>query len=90
MKSAQGYRRSRRLKIFLFLGLWWPSCLSEQKDFSYFGMELSRQHSLKFESYWPKGSGEVSFFKANYSRFSIFSSGGHFVHQSETVSAILV
>ena len=29
-------------------------------------------------------------FKANYSRFSIFSSGGHFVHQSKTVLAILV
>ena len=32
---------------------------------------------MKFESHWPKGSGKVSF-KANYSRFSIFSSGGHF------------
>ena len=29
-------------------------------------------------------------FKANYSQFFIFSSGGHFVHQSETVLAILV
>ena len=29
-------------------------------------------------------------FKANYSRFSIFSSGGHFVHQSGTILAILV
>ena len=29
-------------------------------------------------------------FKANYSRFSIFSSNGHFVHRSETVLAILV
>ena len=44
---------------------------------------------MKFESHWPKGSGGVSF-KANYSRFSIFSSGGHFVHQSETVLAISV
>ena len=25
-------------------------------------------------------------FKANYSRFSIFSSGGHFVHRSRTIS----
>ena len=41
---------------------------------------------MKFESHWPKGSGEVSF----YSRFSIFSSGGHFVHRSRTVLAILV
>ena len=29
-------------------------------------------------------------FKANYSRFSIFSSGGHFVHRSKTVLAVLV
>ena len=40
--------------------------------------------TMKFESHWPKGSGGVSF-KANYSRFSIFSSGGHFVHRSQTI-----
>ena len=39
---------------------------------------------MKFESHWPNGSGGFSF-KANYSRFSIFSSGGHFVHQSGTI-----
>ena len=44
---------------------------------------------MKFESHWAKGSGGVSF-KANYSRFSIFSSGGHFVHQSQTILAILI
>ena len=33
---------------------------------------------MKFESHWPKGSGGVSFY-GNYSSFSIFSSGGHFV-----------
>ena len=44
---------------------------------------------MKFESHWVKGSGGVSF-EANYSRFSIFSSGGHFVHRSQTVLAILV
>ena len=44
---------------------------------------------MKFESHWPKGSGKVSF-KANYSRFPIFSSGGHFVHRSKSVSAIFV
>ena len=44
---------------------------------------------MKFESHWPKGSGGISF-EANYSRFSIFSSGGHFVHRSATVLAILV
>ena len=42
---------------------------------------------MKFESYWPKGSGGVSFY-GNYPRFSIF--GGHFVHRRETVLAILV
>ena len=44
---------------------------------------------MKFESHWPKGSGGVSFY-GNYSRFSIFSTGGHFVHRSQTVLAILV
>ena len=29
-------------------------------------------------------------FKANYSRFSIFSSGGHFGHLSGTALAVLV
>ena len=43
---------------------------------------------MKFESHWPKGSGELAF-KAHYSRPSIFSSGGHFVHWSGTVLAIL-
>ena len=45
--------------------------------------------SMKFESHWLKGSGGVSFL-SKYSRFSIFSSGGHFVHPSGTVLAILV
>ena len=44
---------------------------------------------MKFESHWPKGSGGCCFF-ANYSRFSIFSSGGHFVHRSQTILAILI
>ena len=44
---------------------------------------------MKFESHWHKGSGEVSFY-GNYPRFSIFSSGSHFVQRSETVLAILV
>ena len=44
---------------------------------------------MKFESHWPMGSGGVSF-NGNYPRFSIFSSGGHFIHRSETVLAILV
>ena len=44
---------------------------------------------MKFESHWPKGSGGVSFY-GNYLLFSIFSSGGHLVHRSETVLTILV
>ena len=44
---------------------------------------------MKFESHWPKGSGKVSL-KTNYSRFSIFSSGGHFVHQSKTIFTIFL
>ena len=44
---------------------------------------------MKFESHWPMGSGGVTF-KANYSRISIFSSGGHFVLRSKTILAILV
>ena len=44
---------------------------------------------MKFESHWPKGSGKVSL-KANYSRFSIFSTGSHFVHRSKTILAILL
>ena len=44
---------------------------------------------MKFGSHWPMSSGEVSFY-GNYPRFSIVSSGGHFVHRSETVLAILI
>ena len=44
---------------------------------------------MKFESHCPKGSGGVSFL-ANYSLFSIFSSGGHFVHRSQTILASLI
>ena len=44
---------------------------------------------MKFESHWLKGSGGVSFY-GNYPRFSIFSSGSHFVHRRKNVLAILV
>ena len=44
---------------------------------------------MKIESHWPKGSGGVSFYSKLFTIF-FFSSGGHFVHQSRTVSAILV
>ena len=43
----------------------------------------------KFESHWPKGLGGDRF-QANYSRFSVFSSGCHFVYWSGIVLAILV
>ena len=39
---------------------------------------------MKFESHWPEVQEELAF-KANYSRFSIFSYGGHFVHWSRIV-----
>ena len=44
---------------------------------------------VKSESNWLKGLGGAKF-KANYYRCSIFSSGGHFLHQRGTVLAILV
>ena len=44
---------------------------------------------MKSELHWPKGSGGVSF-QGYYSRFSILSSGGHFVHRNGTILAILV
>ena len=43
----------------------------------------------KFESHWPRPQEELAL-KTNYSRFSIFSSGGHFVHRSGTILSILV
>ena len=46
---------------------------------------------MEFESHWPKGSGGVSFLSKLFAifYFSIFSSGGHFVHGSQTLLAIL-
>ena len=44
---------------------------------------------MKFESHWPKGSGGVSFLSKLFI-FTIFSSGGHFVHRSGTVLATLI
>ena len=52
------------------------------------GSHLGNIH-MKFESYWPQGSGGVSFLSKLFT-FSIFSSGGHFVHWSAMVLAILV
>ena len=45
---------------------------------------------MKFESHWPKGSGGVSFLSKLFTIFYFFSSGGQFVHRSQTVLAILV
>ena len=44
---------------------------------------------MKFESHWPKGSGGVSFLSKLFTIFCL-SSGGHFVHRSATILAILV
>ena len=49
MKLAQGHKRSWRLKIFLTI----LAILAG----SYLG-----NMPVKFESHWPKGSGDVSFF----------------------------
>ena len=89
MKSAQGYNRSWRLKIFPFLGsgshlVCWSGMILAILVGSHLG-----NIPVKFELHWPRDLGEIAF-KANYSPFSIFSSNGHFMHQSETVLAILV
>ena len=52
------------------------------------GSHLGNIH-MKFESLWPKGSGGVSFLSKLFTIF-YFCSGGHFVHRSGTVLAILV
>ena len=44
---------------------------------------------MKFKSQFGQRVQELAF-KANYSRFSIFSTGSHFVPRSKTVLAILV
>ena len=44
---------------------------------------------MKFKTHWPEGLGGDRF-QANYSWFSVFSPGSHFVHRSRTVLAILV
>ena len=38
----------------------------------------------KFDSHWPRVKEKIVI-KANYSRFSIFGSGDHFVHGSKIV-----
>ena len=44
---------------------------------------------VKFKLHWPKGSGGSRLKKQIIHIFFIFSSGGNFVHQRETVLAIL-
>ena len=87
MKSAQGYRKSWRLKIFLFFSsggllVYRSGTVLAILIGSYLG-----NIPVKFELYCPMVQEGLAF-KANYSRFSIFSSGGQFVHQSETILAI--
>ena len=45
---------------------------------------------MKFESLIGPRVQEELAFKANYSRSSIFSSGGHFVHRSGTILSFLI
>ena len=89
MKSAQGYRRSWRFKIFLFLALVAILFIGAER-FLDFGREPSRQHSCEVWITMAQGFKEQIAFKANYSRFSIFSSGSHFVYQNETILAVLI
>ena len=46
MKSPQGYRRSWRFKIFLFIALATILFIGAER-FSYFGRQPSRQHSCE-------------------------------------------
>ena len=44
---------------------------------------------MKFESHWPKGLGGDSIYSKLF-MFFYFYSGGHFIHWSGTVLAILI
>ena len=62
MKSAKGYRRSLRLKIFLFLAL--AAILfigAEQSILAILVGSHPGNIPMKFELHWPKGSAGVSF-----------------------------
>ena len=63
MKSAQGYRKSLRLKIFFFSSGGHLVYRSEMILAVLVGNCLGNI-PVKFESHWPMGSGGVSF-KAN-------------------------
>ena len=58
--------------------------------FSYFLESHLGNIPEKFELHWPMGLGGDSILSKFYTFFSIFSSGGQFVHQSGTVLDILV
>ena len=88
MKSAQGYRKSWHLKIFLFLALAAISFFGAKILAILLGSHLGNI-PVKLNYIGPRVQEELAF-KANYSRFSIFRSGSNFVHQSGTVLAILV
>ena len=66
------------LKIFLFLALAAHLVYHSETILAILVGSHLGNIPMKFESHWPKGSGGVSFY-GNYPRFSIFSSGGHFV-----------
>ena len=61
MKSAQGYRRSRRLKIFLFFSSGGHLVFRSRRILGILVGSHLGNIPMKFESHWPKGSGGVSF-----------------------------
>ena len=61
MKSAQGYRRSCRLNIFLFLALAAILFIGAKQFLAFLLGSHLGNIPMKFESHWPMGSGRVSF-----------------------------
>ena len=69
MKSAQGYRRSWRLKIFLFLALAAILFIGAETILAILVGSHLGNIPMKFESHWPKGSGGVSFLSKLFTIF---------------------
>ena len=61
MKSAQGYRRSSSLEIFLYLALVAILFTGVEQFLAILVGSHLGNIPMKFESHWPKGSGGVSF-----------------------------
>ena len=72
--------------MFFYFQLWRPFYSSKRNRFSYFGRGSPEQHS--YEVRLKSAQGYRRSWRLIF--FSIFSSGGHLVYQSETFLAILV